>query len=109
MESLIDRELGGHARVHDYHLCAHAPSEHVDGRAAAQEVEDHLGGNLLGIGADPLTNDAVVGGGHDYHLLADLRSGPPVDAGEADGELLETPETAGGLGQDGVAASRVGH
>src|SRR5207245_2930577 len=66
--------------------------------AAAREVLDHLGGHDLGVGADTLGDDAVVGGEREDDGSRDFRRAPAQN-GEAQRDLLEPTETSGRLGQ----------
>ena len=56
------------AHVDDDDARARVARQHVDGRAAAREVEQHLPGHLLRVGADPFVDDAVVRAHHDDRL-----------------------------------------
>ena len=56
------------AHVDDDETRARLPREHVDRRAATREVEQHLPGDFLRVGADALGRDAVVGAHHDDRL-----------------------------------------
>src|SRR5438445_279405 len=72
--------------------------QHVHRSAAAREVLDHLGGHDLGVGADTLGDDAVVGGEREDDGSRDFRRAPAQN-GEAQRDLLEPTETSGRLGQ----------
>ena len=67
--------------------------EHVDGRSTADEVGDHLGGDLGRVGRDAAARDAVIGGGHDDRTGGDGRVGTPGDARPAG-----SPAPRGGRG-----------
>ena len=45
--------FGGHAYVNYNHPCAYLAADHVDARAAMQEVQHHLGRHFLGVSAGP--------------------------------------------------------
>ena len=72
--------------------------QHVDRRAAAQEVLDHLRGHRLRIGAHALGDDAVVGGQREDHGRGHAR-GPAGEGDQPDGQLFEAAQAAGRLGQ----------
>jgi len=89
---------GRDAEIRDDHARSRLSREHVHRSAAAREVLDHLGGHDLGVGADTLGDDAVVGGEREDDGSRDFRS-PPAQNGEAQRDLLEPTETSGRLGQ----------
>ncbi len=92
-------EVAGHADVHDAHLGADLVGEGVADRAAAQEVGDHLAGDLLGPGGHALGVHAVVaredrdGGG-----LRDRRRALAGQSAQLRGDDLQHAQRPGGLG-----------
>ena len=75
-----------------------APDD-VDRGAAGGEVEHHARRDLGGKGAHSLGGDAVVGRHHGDGFVFDDRRGRSLDAGELDGDRLETAERLGRLGE----------
>jgi len=87
-----------HAHVDHHDARSSQPCEHVDRGAAAREVEQHLAGDRLRVGADAFLCDAVVGAHHHDRLFRQRRLRRPVDRSQLARELLQAAEAAGGLG-----------
>ncbi len=75
------RQVPHNADIHHQHRSAHLAGQHVDGGAAAQEVEHHLARYALRIGAHALGRDAVVGRHDGYHLVVERRADAAGDPG----------------------------
>jgi hypothetical protein len=59
------------AGIHDPEFYSLQPREHADGRAAAQEIPDHLFGHRAWIGAHTPVRDTVIRGEYDRHWMDD--------------------------------------
>ena len=92
-------EVGVHAHVGDDDPGADVTADDVDAGAAGGEVEDHRRRDLGREGADALGGHPVVGGHDGDRLVRDDRLLPALDAGELDGQGLETAERLGRLGE----------
>ncbi|GAB3957753.1 hypothetical protein GCM10028832_15230 [Streptomyces sparsus] len=92
------RQFAGHSDVHHAHLGAHLVGEGVADRAAAEEVGDHLGGDLLGPRRDPLGVHAVVAG-EDRHRggLRQRRRALPGQPAQLRGDDLQHAQGSGRL------------
>ena len=75
------------------------PREHVDRRAAAQEVEHHLRCDLAWIRADTFRGDAVVGREREDDGVLERWVEAAGHPGEADRQFLQHPKAACGFGQ----------
>ena len=87
----------GDAGVDDHELGARRTREHADGRAARDEVRDHLAGHLLRIRTHALRGDAVIRRRDDDRAAQRIRPERPPDRGDLRGEHLEPSEAAPGL------------
>ena len=83
--------------------------EDVDGRSAADEVGEHLGGHVRWVGRDAPPRDAVVSRRHDDRAARHRRERLPGDAGQVDGELLEAAEAARRLREPVEVVASAGH
>ena len=92
-------EVGGDPGVEHRHPGAGGPGDDVDRRPAGEEVGDHLRGHLGGVGAHPAGGDPVVAGADEHRAGAEGDGIAAAHRGEADGELLEPAQAAGGLGE----------
>src|SRR6185503_18098014 len=61
-ESWSQFKVEGHADVYDANLDANMARQHIDPRATAQEVQDHLRSHRRGIGTDTLHRHPMIGG-----------------------------------------------
>ena len=92
-------QVAGDAHVDHDHPCPDVAGQHVDGRAAVQEVQHHLRGNFLRVSAHALGHHAVIAGHDDHGFALHLRQRVPGDAGQLDGKLFQPAQAALGLGQ----------
>ena len=103
-------DVAGDAHVHDVHVGARGPRQHVHRGPAGPEVLDHRGGDLLWPGRHALGVHAVVTGeDRDHGTGRHRRRAGSGDAGEPHGHVLEYPERTGGLGQLGLPVAGVPH
>ena len=101
MQDAVERrEIGRDADVDDVDCRADLVREHVDGRATAYEVADHLRGDVLRPGGDSRSHDTVIaredrdGGSPRHHGWTAAR-----DRGELHAECLEPAQGPGRLRQ----------
>ena len=84
-----------HAQVH-----AAAAAQHVDARAAVEEIARHLAGHGLRHGRDALGRHAVVPGHGQHQGRAHAQGRDPACHGiQAPAQFFQTPQTAARLGQ----------
>ena len=102
-----DASAARDAEVRDHDSRARLAREHVDRRAPAQEVLDHLRGDDLGIGAHALRGHAVVGGEREHDGMRSTLGAPPRSAREPHRDLLEPAEAARRLGEGIEVALRI--
>ncbi len=57
-------QVRGHPDIGDQHARADMAPQHIDGRAAGEEVVDHLRGHVRRIGADAFRHHAMIAGHH---------------------------------------------
>ncbi len=88
-----------HSDVHHFQLDAAGPSQAVDGCAAMQEIQHHVRGHLLRVGADAFGTDAVIAGKQHQARLRHREREALEDTGTAVGNLFQSSEAAGRLGQ----------
>ena len=83
-----------HAQI--YHLFGdpELAGQNGDRRATTQEVVDHLGGDLAGIGTDPFGTDPVVRAQHEKDLDVDLWPLLAGDQRAAQGQLFQAAQAA---------------
>ena len=100
-------QRGRHADVDDGHRRAGRPGQHVDGRAAGDEVGHHLGGDLLRPRGHALGHHAVIGGeDHDGRRRRHRRRAHPGDPGQLHAQrppAVPTPPGASSAGPGGPA------
>jgi hypothetical protein len=105
------REIGGtcsNANIDDREPRARAAREHVDRRAAAREIGDHLRCHFAGVRRHAVGGDAVVGGEHGDRRGERRRNRAPLARREPAGQLLESSERALRLRKRGLARERRG-
>ena len=85
------------AGIDDAHASAGQSGEYVHGRAAREQVRDHLRGDGLRVGTHTLGGDAVIGRGDDDGLCRRAGQGIREDAGRSHVQILEAPEGCGGF------------
>jgi hypothetical protein len=111
LRGAADRRVGGrrklHAHVDDDDVGGRLPGQDVDGRATAREVEHHLPGDLLRVGAHPFLRHAVVSAHHDDRLARHGRIGHAASGGDPAGEVLELPEAPARLGLEVQGSPRL--
>ena len=73
---------------------------------AAQEVQDHLLGHLLGISADALSHHAMVAGHGQDDFVSQLWQGLPGNTRQPDRQLLQAAQALRGFGQAVLAGAR---
>jgi len=91
--------LGGNAHIHHGDSRTDMPRQHVDRRAAGQEIVHHLWRDLLRVCAHPFSHHAVIAGHGDDDLVRDARAWIAGDAGYLDGQRLQPAETTLRLSQ----------
>ena len=102
-------ELSGHPHIYDDDARADVPRQHVDGRAAVQEVIDHLGCYGARISAHTLCRDAVVACHYDYRFACDARPCAAGDACQLDRERLQSSKAAPRLREPVLSCPRLLH
>ena len=70
----MPRERRGHPEVRDHDARGRVAGEHVDRRAAAEEVLHHLRGHDLRIGAHALRDHAVIAREREDHRVPERRA-----------------------------------
>ena len=76
---------GGRAHIHNDDARANVPRQHVDGCATVQEVQNHLRGDFLRVGADALGDDSVVARHDGDNFVLDLWPRLAGNPGNLDG------------------------
>ena len=102
-------ERPGHSHVDDRERRTDGLREDVDGRSAADEVGEHLGGHVRWVGRDAPPCDAVVTRRHDDRAARHRRKRLTGDARQVDGELLEAAEAARRLREPVEVVASAGH
>jgi hypothetical protein len=74
-----------------------------------EEIDHHLGRDLLGIGADPLGDHAVVPGHRHDDLVPDFGQRLAQDAGQLDREALQPAQAAPWFGQSVLTGTGCRH
>ena len=93
----LGRQCGRHTGVHDPHARVRMVGEHVDRRAAAEEVHDHLRGHRLRVRRDTLCDHAVIPGRDDDESRVEPGAFLPADRRDARREVLEAAERSRGV------------
>ena len=93
------RERRGYADIHHLEFNAAGAGEGVDGRAAVEEVQNHLRCDGLRISADAFGANTMIGCEEDDAGMACGQIECSTDGGAAVGDFFEASETAGWLGQ----------
>ena len=94
---IVTVERGLHFVHYDGFPDSDDDGEYVHGRAAREQVRDHLRGDGLRVGTHTLGGDAVIGRGDDDGLCRRAGQGIREDAGRPHMQILETPEGCGGF------------
>ena len=97
-----------HPGVDDSYSRPGVVGEHVDRRAAREEVRDHLRRHLGRIGGNAAGRDTVIGSRHHDEPLLQPRTRTTTHARDAHGELLKASEGARRLRQLVLASARAG-
>ena len=95
----VRRQRGGHAQIRDDDRSADVARQHVDRRAALQEVLDHLRRHDLRIRAHSLGDDSMVGRQREDHAAPGLGRELARHLAEPPRQLLEAAEASRRLGQ----------
>ena len=81
------------AGIHDPEFNSLQPCKYADGRAAGEEILDHLFGHRARIGADAAVRHAVIRGEYDRHRMHDRGFERSLHGTHLSRERLETAES----------------
>ena len=102
-------QRAGHANIDDDDSRAHDARQRVDGRAATQEVQDHLRRDLSRVGADSFGCDAMIARHNHNRFVRRYGLLLAGDTRDLDRQRFEASETACRLGQLFLACARRRH